>query len=141
MTHTAMRRHQRPAVFQPKANVPMVTETRDRLALQIRMAGESLIEHPSIDAYNTLSKMLASLNRAGMVPALLNRGTNVMNTICDRYEQSRHITVESEEAATLRQTIADIDAALHRLPVQRFSVAVAEVEVFYLANRIGENNR
>jgi len=58
--------------------------------------------------------MLASLSRAGMASALLDRGTNVMNTICDRYEQSRHITVESEEAAALRQTIADIDAALHR---------------------------
>jgi len=32
-----MRRYHRPVVFQSKANVPMVTETRDRLALQIRM--------------------------------------------------------------------------------------------------------
>jgi len=126
-----MHHYHRPVFFQPKANVPMVTETRDRLALQIRMAGESLIEHPSIDAYNTLSKMLASLNRAGMPPALLDRGTNVMNTICDRYEQSHHITVESEEATVLRQNIADIDAALHRLAVQRFNKAVTEVETFF----------
>lgn len=111
----------------------MVTETRDRLALQIRMAGESLIQHPSIDAYNTLSKMLASLSRAGMAAALLDRGTKIMNTICDRYEQSRHITVESEEAVSLRQTTADIDEALHRLPVQRFKHAVAEVEAFFAA--------
>jgi len=131
MTRTAMRRHPRPVVFQPKANVPMVTETRDRLALQIRMAGESLIEQPSIDAYNTLSKMLASLNRAGMASALLDRGTNVMNTICDRYEQSRHITVESEEAVSLSENIADIDAALHHLPVQRFNKAVGDVETFF----------
>lgn len=126
-----MPRYHRPVVFQSKANVPMVTETRDRLALQIRMAGESLIEQPSIDAYNTLSKMLASLNRAGMAPALLDRGTNVMNIICDRYEQSRHLTVESEEAKSLRQNIADIDGALHRLAVQRFNKAVAEVETFF----------
>jgi len=126
-----MRRYHRPVVFQPNANVPMVTETRDRLALEIRMAGESLIEHPSIDAYNTLSKMLASLSRAGMAAALLDRGTNIMNTICDRYEQSGHITVESEEAASLRVSIADIDAALHRLPLRRFDQAVAEVEVFF----------
>jgi hypothetical protein len=135
-----MRRYHRPVVFQPKANVPMVTETRDRLALQIRMAGESLIEHPSIDAYNTLSKMLASLNRAGMAPALLDRGTNVMNTICDRYEQSRHITVESEEATMLRQSIADIDAALHRLAVQRFNKAVAEVETFFTVAEAQQTN-
>lgn len=54
------------AAFQPKANVPMATESRDRLALELRMAGESLIVCPSIDAYNTLSKMLAALNRAGL---------------------------------------------------------------------------
>ena len=72
--------------FQQKANVPMVTETRNRLALEIRMAGESLIRHPSIDAYNTLSKMFAVLDRAGMSAILINPGSRLMGKICDRYE-------------------------------------------------------
>jgi hypothetical protein len=125
-----MNRYHRRRQFQDGANVPMTVETRDRLALQIRMAGESLIGHPSIDAYNTLSKMLASLVRAGMSGHLVESGSAVMNLICDRYEQSRVITVEPEEAARLRRAIADIDAGLHRVPLQRFERAVAEVEVF-----------
>lgn len=117
--------------FQARANVPMATETRDRLALQIRMAGESLIGQPSIDAYNTLSKMLAALTRAGMAAALVDPGSILMNGVCDRFEQAGSITVESEEAAKLRQALANIDAALHRVPLQLLSRAVAEVEAFF----------
>lgn len=125
-----MHRYHRPREFQAKANVPMTVETRDRLALQIRMAGESLIEHSSIDSYNVLSKMLASLVRAGMNGNLVEAGSSVLNLVCDRYEQNRTITVEPEEAKRLRQAIADIDAGLHRISLQRFAKAVAEVEAF-----------
>jgi len=126
-----MRRFHRRPDFQPKANVPMVTETRDRLAIEVRMAGEVLAARPSIDAYNAMSKMLAALDRAGMRPALLAPGTQLMNRICDRFEKTGQVTVEREEAAGLRQVAANIDAALHRLPLQRFKRAVAEVEAFF----------
>jgi len=109
----------------------MATESRDRLALELRMAGESLIAQPTIAAYNTLSKILASLNRAGMQDSLLDPGTNLLNGICDRFEQSGAITVECEEAAQLRQALANIDAGLHRVPLQRLALAVAEVEAFF----------
>ena len=122
--------HHRPQ-FQAKANVPMGTETRDRLALELRMAGESLIAQPTIDAYNTLSKILASLNRARLHANLLDPGTNLLNGICDRFEQTGSIAVEFEEAAQLRQALANIDAGLHRVPLQRLSRAVAEVEAFF----------
>jgi len=125
-----MPRFQRRPQFQQKANVPMVAVTRDRLAIEIRMAGETLINRPSIDSYNTLSKMFAALERAGMASDLLAPGSKVMNAICDRYDETRTIIVEREEAACLRQTIANIDAGLHRVPLQRFALAVAEVEVF-----------
>lgn len=132
--------HQRPA-FQPKANVPMTTESRDRLALELRMAGEFLIAQPSVDAYNTLSKMLAALNRSGLRDQLLDPGTTVINGICDRYERSGHITVESEEAELLRQALADIDAGLHRVPLQRLSRAVAEVEAFFAMAEPSNNDK
>lgn len=115
--------------FQPNANVPMVTETRDRLALEIRMAGESLIGKPSVDSYNILAKMFAALNRAGMAD-VVDPGSRTLHAICDRYEQNRAITVEREEAESLRQVIANVDGALHRVPLQRFAKAVAEVEIF-----------
>ena len=126
-----MPRFHRPTMFQAKANVPMVTATRDRLATEIRMAAEVLAARPTVDAYNTMSKMLAALSRAGMRQQLLEPGTVLMNRICDRYEANATITVECEEAAGLRQVAANIDAALHRLPVQRFKRAVAEVEAFF----------
>jgi hypothetical protein len=116
--------------LQPKANIPMVGETRDRLALEIRMAGEHLIGGSSIESYNTLSKMFAALVRAGMDAHLVDPGSKIMGAICDRYEQAGSITVEPEEAAGLRQAVADIDAGLHRIPLQRFARAVAEVETF-----------
>lgn len=115
--------------FQPKANVPMTIETRDRCALQIRMAGETLIESPNTENYNVLAKMFASLNRAGLAE-VVDPGARVMRSICDRYEQTGAINVEPEEAACLRQTIANADTAIHRIPLQRFARAVAEVEVF-----------
>lgn len=138
-----MRRFHRQPAFQAKAkaNVPMVTATRDRLALEIRMAGELLALRPTVDAYNTLSKMLAALDRAGMRPDLLAPGTALMNTICDRYEQSGAITVEREEAAGLRQVVANIDAALHRVPLQRFNRAVAEVEAFFALSEPTTNDQ
>lgn len=136
-----MRRFHRQPAFQTKANVPMVTATRDRLALEIRMAGELLAVRPTVDAYNTLSKMLAALDRAGMRPDLMAPGTALMNTICDRYEQSGAITVEREEAAGLRQVVANIDAALHRVPLQRFNRAVAEVEAFFALSEPTTNEK
>ena len=116
--------------FQPNANVPMVTETRDRLALEIRMAGETLISRPTVDTYNTLSKMFAALNRAGLAD-IVDPGSQTMNKICDRYERTGGITVEAEEATGLRQVIADVDANIHRIPLQRFDQAVTDVEVFF----------
>lgn len=136
-----MRRFHRQPAFQAKANVPMVTATRDRLALEIRMAGELLSLRPTIDAYNTMSKMLAALSRAGMRQDLLEPGTALMNRICDRYEATGAITVEREEAAGLRQVAANIDAALHRLPLQRFNRAVAEVEAFFAVTDAEPNVR
>lgn len=136
-----MRRFHRQPGFQAKANVPMVTATRDRLALEIRMAGELLALRPTIEAYNTLSKMLAALDRAGMQKHILAPGTALMNTICDRFEATGAITLEREEAAGLRQVAANIDAALHRLPLQRFNRAVAEVEAFFALSEPTTNEK
>lgn len=125
-----MSRFHRRAHFQPKANVPMFTETRDRLAMEMRMAGGTLVNRPSIDSYNTLSKIFAVLTRAGMASDIVSPGAKIMCAICDRYEETRAITVECEETDGLRQAIANIDAGLHRIPLQRIAQAVVEVEVF-----------
>jgi hypothetical protein len=116
--------------FQPKANVPMVTETHRRLALELRMAGETLIARPSPDAFNQLSKMLAALCNVGMVGEAIDLATGTMCDICDRYERVQKIGVSELEAERLRLAIASIDDRLPLIPVNRFEKAVAEVEVF-----------
>lgn len=116
--------------FQPGANVPMVTETHRRLALELRMACETLIARPSVDAFNQLSKMLAALCNAGMAGEAIDLATDTMSDICDRYERMQKIGVNDLEAERLRLAIASIDDRLPMVPVNRFEKAVAEVEVF-----------
>lgn len=116
--------------FQTGANVPMVTETHRRLALELRLAGEALIGAPSVDTYNQLSKMLAALNYAGMAGEALDLATETMSAICDRYARVQRIGVSEPEAAALRLAIDSIDAQLPRIPLNRFAASVAQVEIF-----------
>lgn len=108
----------------------MGTETHRRLALELRMAGETLIARPSIDAYNILSKMLAALSRAGLVGEAMDLANGAMLEICDRYERVNKVGVSECEAERLRLAIASIDDRMPLIPVNRFERAVAEVEIF-----------
>jgi hypothetical protein len=119
-----------PRRFQLKANIPMVTETHRRLALELRLAGETLINRPSPDAYNQLSKMFAALARAGMAGDMMTLAVDTMTDVCDRYERVGKVGVNECEAEWLRTAIASIDGRLAMLPVNKFAQAVAEVEVF-----------
>jgi hypothetical protein len=116
--------------FQSGANVPMVAETHRRLALELRMTGETLIASPSVDAFNQLSKMFAALCNAGMAGEAIDLATDTMTDICDRYERVQKIGVSELEAEWLRLAIASIDDRLPLIPVNRFEKAVAEVAVF-----------
>jgi hypothetical protein len=116
--------------FQPNAAVPMGTDSYKRLALELRMSGETLIARPSVEAYNTLSKMLAALSRAGMEGAAVDLATDTMNEVCDRYTRVGKIGVSPGEAEHLRLAIASIDDRLPQLAVNRLRRAVAEVEIF-----------
>lgn len=108
----------------------MVTETHRRLALELRLATEALIGAPSPVTYNTLSKMLAALNRAGLEAPALSEATDTLNEVVDRYERIGKVGMKAAEAAALRQSIAAIDGAMARIPVNKFAEAVAAVEVF-----------
>lgn len=123
-----MHKHRRS--FQAGADVPMVTETHRRLALELRMAGETLISRPSVDAFNQLSQMFAALCNAGMQGGAIDMATGAMSDICDRYERVQKIGVSPAEADQLRLAIASIDDRLPLLPVNRFEKAVAEVALF-----------
>lgn len=117
----------------PKGNVPMVTETHRRLALELRMVVEALVGAPSPDTYNQLSKMLAAMKRAGLDSTALECATNTMNEICDRFERVGKVGLKDSEAASLRQAIAGIDGRLAQVPFNKFSEAVAAVDVYCAA--------
>lgn len=115
------------------ANIPMVTETHQRLALELHLAVETLIALPSSDAFNQLSKMFAALCAAGMAGTGIDLATDTMCGICDRYEVVDTISVNAIEAHNLRHAIGAIDKRIARIPVNKFEEAVAAVEVFCAA--------
>ncbi len=117
----------------PKGNVPMVTETHRRLALELRLAVETLIAAPDPDTYNTLSKMLAALKRAGLDSTALDCANDTMSDIVDRFERIGRVGLKESEKASLRQAAAGIDGSLARIPVNKFAEAVAAVEVYCAA--------
>lgn len=108
----------------------MTTETHRRLALQLRMAGEALITHPTPDTYNQLTKMLATLVRAKMSSPAIDDANKALSDICDRFEEEGRIYVTDEEAARIRAAVARLDDRLPAVAVNHFRQAVAEVEVF-----------
>jgi hypothetical protein len=108
----------------------MVTETHRRLALELRMSGEVLIEQPTPEAFNTLSKMLAALCNAGLIGLDIDLASGTMCLICDRYERVGKIGVSPSEARKLRQSLAGIDGQLPQIPVNKFKHAVTEVALY-----------
>jgi len=116
--------------FQPKAHVPMGSETYKRLMLELFAACETLINRPSVDAYNTMSKMLAQLARAGVYGEGIDLGTDTLSNVCDRYERVHRIGLTEDEAQDLRESIRSIDRALPKVPVNVLQRAIAEVEIY-----------
>lgn len=108
----------------------MTAETYGRLALQLRMAGEALITHPTPDTYNQLTKMLATLVRAKMASAAIDAANNALSDICDRFEEEGRVYVTDDEAVRIRQAVARLDEKLPNVAVNHFRQAQAEVEVF-----------
>lgn len=116
--------------FQRGANIPMTTDTFDRLSLQLRMATEALITHPTPDTYNQLSKSMASLVNCNLVGEAMDLGNDALSDICDAYELTGAITVTDVQAEHLRLAIDSIAPRLPLVPVNKLKQAVAEVEVF-----------
>jgi len=116
--------------FQQGARIPMTTETYQRLALQLRMAGEALITHPTPDTYNQLSKLFATLGRAGLGGNELDLGNDALSDICDRFEEEGRIRITDVEAEHIRTAIANMDRRLPAVAVNHLRQAQCEVEVY-----------
>lgn len=113
-----------------EVNRPLTAPLHRRLALEIRMAVETLAAAPSVESYNTLSKMLAALARAGLQCEALERANGVMDLVVERYSRVGRVGLKDAEVAELRQAIAVLDGRMATIPANRIAEAVASVEVF-----------
>jgi len=116
--------------FQRGANIPMTTDTYQRLSLQLRMAVEALITHPTVETYNQLTRRMATLVRCNLAGEAMDLGNDALSDICDGFEATGAITLTDVQAEHLRLAIDSIDRALPLVPVNKLRQAVAEVEVF-----------
>jgi len=116
--------------FQRRANVPMTTDTFQRLELQMRMAAEALITHPTPDTYNQLTKMFSALVRCNLAGEAMDLGNDALSDICDGYEATGALTVNDVQAEHIRLAVDSVNRALPLIPLNKLKQAVAEVEVF-----------
>ena len=108
-------------------NIPMMFESRNRLALELHLAIDTLIRAPSPGSYNELTKMVTAINRTGMGGAGLELITATLTAICDRFERVEKVGVSVSEAEQLRQAGADLDWMLAKIPINRLMAEVAAV--------------
>jgi hypothetical protein len=108
-------------------HVPMMPESRSALAMQLHAAVETLIERPSIDACNGVSKKLATLAQAGAKNDSLDIATEIINAVVDRFERVKKIGVSDKEAAMLRLMAGDLDVLLPTIPVNLLKASAAMV--------------
>lgn len=120
-----------PAIkFQRGANIPMTDDTFQRLELQLRMAAEALITHPTPDTYNQLTKMFSALVRCNLVGEAMDLGNDALSDICDAYEATGALAVTDVQAEHLRMAVDSVILRLPLVPVNVLEQNVAEVEVF-----------
>lgn len=104
-------------------NIPMMRETHDDLALTLRMAIETLIACPDIEAYNEVSLRFITLGRAMGPQPFMEQAKQAMLDIAARFERVGKIGVSASEAASLREVSGDMDRAIAKVPVNRMLFA------------------
>ena len=114
--------------YLPKpVNVPICSNTRDNLALELRLAVENLILAPSPISYNEVSKMLATIYRTGARGEGLDLASDALTLICNRFERVHKVGVSEAEAEQLRRGAAGLDEMLAHIPLNKFVEAVSVV--------------
>jgi hypothetical protein len=117
--------------------IPMMPETRDKLAMELRMAVETLISNPSIDAYNFLSTRFITLGRvAGQVDCLESAKAAMLDVFA-RFERVGKIGVDAMQAERLRTAVGEMDAMIGTIPVNKLAVSEMKTEMWCKLNGVG----
>lgn len=121
----------------PRAiNLPMMSSTRDDLALGLRMSIEALIAAPSVDTYNAVSLRLVTLGRVVGAQDFMESAKAAMLSVFARYERVAKMGVSESEAAQLRDASRLMDAVIALVPVNKFADAEAKTLRWCLANNV-----
>lgn len=118
------------------ANIPMMTETRDSLALGMRMSIEALITAPSVETYNAVSLRLVTLGRVVGAHDFMESAKAAMLDVFARYERIGKMGVSDPEAARLRDASRLMDAVIALVPVNKFAAAEAKTLRWCAANNV-----
>jgi uncharacterized protein YyaL (SSP411 family) len=118
------------------ASIPMMAETRDRLALALRMSFETLITTPTVESYNAASLQLVTLGRAMGKQEYLERAKAALLAIAGRFERVGKMGVSGPEAAVLRDTSRLIDHAIGLVSLSKFAAAQAKTDVWCAQNGV-----
>ena len=119
-----------------RVDIPMMVETRDQQALDLRMAIETLIAQPSVDTYNAVSKRLITIGRVLGKQQFMEQAKQAMLDVAARFERVGKMGVSESEAVALRATAGNMDAALATVPVNRFHAADVKTRVWCMANGV-----
>lgn len=134
MTKPRTKRNKR---YQPRMpSIPMMVETRSDLALGLRMSIEALIAAPGIETYNAVSLRLVTLGRVVGKQPFMEDAKRAMLDVFARFERVGKIGVNESEAAILRATAGDMDAAIAYVPVNEFAWAEAKTRKWCAENGV-----
>lgn len=123
--------------YRPRAlRIPMMRETRDELALALRMSIETLIAAPSVDSYNAVSLQLVTLGRVVGAQEFMERAKAAMLDVAARFERVEKMGVSAAEAAVLRDTSNNMDCAIGLVTVNKFAAAELKTQAWCLQNGV-----
>lgn len=119
-------------------SIPMMAATRDRMALDLHAAVETLIHAPDIESYNHVSTKLIALGRVAGERDCLESAKEAMGAICDRFQRVGKMGVSEHEAHQLRKASGDMDSMIGTIPVNRMIKAEVETRIWYENEWLGQ---
>ena len=100
--------------------IPMMRESRNDLALTLRMSIEALITAPSLETLNEASMRLATMGWLLGDQDCMEEIKHAILDVFDRYQRVGRVGVNAAEAEVLRRTAGEIDAAIPYLSLTEY---------------------
>ena len=123
-------------------HLPMMAESRDRMAMKLHLNVEMLVQNPSPDAFNELCKKIASLNDAlshmrsraivddkDAAANAIRTTIMTLNGIYERFDKYKKLSVTEFEAISLRNAAGVLDVELARIPKNVLDASIAQVKI------------